>query len=81
MALSIKTEKADTLARELARRTGETMTAAVERALEERLERVRREESREAYLARLNAAVEELRSHLDLSRPITKQEFDELWEE
>lgn len=40
MALSIKGEKADRLARELARRTGESLTEAVTRALEERLKRV-----------------------------------------
>jgi len=39
MALSIKSEEADRLARELSRLTGETLTAAVEQALRERLER------------------------------------------
>lgn len=81
MALSIKTEKADQLARELARRTGETMTLAVERSLEERIERLRREDSTEAYVARALAAVEEMRKHVDLSQPVTKQDFDDLWEE
>jgi antitoxin VapB len=41
MALSIKSRKADELARELAKETGETITQATERALEERLVRVR----------------------------------------
>jgi antitoxin VapB len=41
MALNIKSEKADRLARELAERTGETLTQAVVIALEERLERHR----------------------------------------
>jgi len=39
MALSIKSEDADRLARELSRLTGETLTQAVEQALRERLER------------------------------------------
>lgn len=39
MALNIKSAKADRLARTLAARTGETITQAVERALEERLMR------------------------------------------
>lgn len=39
MALSIKTEEADRLARELARRTGRTMTEAVTVALRHELER------------------------------------------
>ena len=41
MALSIKDVEADRLARELARRSGETMTQAIITALRERLERVR----------------------------------------
>jgi antitoxin VapB len=40
MALSIKTEEADRLARELADVTGETLTEAVTKALRERLDRV-----------------------------------------
>jgi antitoxin VapB len=39
MALSIKSDKADRLARELAAETGETLTEAVEIALRERLDR------------------------------------------
>jgi antitoxin VapB len=42
MTLHIKDEKADRLARELAQATGETLTEAVTRALEERLGRFRR---------------------------------------
>ena len=42
MALSIKSEDADRLARELAAATGETLTDAVTNALRERLERERR---------------------------------------
>lgn len=41
MALSIKTEEADRLARELAEAAHETLTEAVTVALRERLERVR----------------------------------------
>jgi antitoxin VapB len=39
MALSIKSDEADRLARELAAETGETLTDAVEIALRERLDR------------------------------------------
>lgn len=42
MALSIRSEEVDRLARELAGETGETMTEAIRKALQERLERVRR---------------------------------------
>jgi len=41
--LNIKNEETHRLAQELARLTGESMTAAVTEALRERLERVRRE--------------------------------------
>jgi len=42
MALSIKKEEADRLARQLAKATGESLTDAVVIALQERLERARR---------------------------------------
>jgi antitoxin VapB len=42
MALSIKDPEADRLAREVARLTGESLTAAVKSALSERLDRERR---------------------------------------
>ena len=41
MALSIKDPEADRLAREVAARTGETLTAAIVTALRERLRRLR----------------------------------------
>lgn len=41
MALSIKTDEADALARAVAAETGETLTEAVTTALRERLERLR----------------------------------------
>lgn len=42
MSLNIKNEKIHRLVRQLARLTGESMTAAVEQAVQERLERVRK---------------------------------------
>jgi antitoxin VapB len=44
MSLNIKNEKTHRLVRELARATGESMTAAVDKAVAERLERVRRDQ-------------------------------------
>jgi antitoxin VapB len=41
MSLNIKNEKTYRLVRELARLTAESMTAAVERAVRERMERIR----------------------------------------
>ncbi len=57
MALNVKNEEADRLARELASATGESITEAVLVALRERLERAR---SRDGVTARLTRLVEEL---------------------
>jgi antitoxin VapB len=59
MALSIKSDKADRLARKLAAETGETLTEAVEIALSERLDREqgKRAGSMRARLRRLAADV------------------------
>ena len=59
MALSIKSDEADRLARELAAETGETLTEAVETALRERLERehARQAASMRTRLAQLAADV------------------------
>jgi antitoxin VapB len=54
MALSIRDPETDRLARELAGLTGETMTQAIRKALEERLARQRR--ARAADLAQRRAA-------------------------
>jgi antitoxin VapB len=43
MALTIKNEETERLARELAKLTGETLTAAIAVALRERLDRLRNE--------------------------------------
>jgi len=63
MALSIKSDEADRLARELASETGETLTEAVETALRERLDRehAKHATSMRARLARLAADVAALR--------------------
>jgi antitoxin VapB len=42
MPLNVKDEEAHSLARDLARETGESLTQAVKQALRERLDRVRR---------------------------------------
>ena len=44
MGLNIKNAETHRMAEELARRTGESMTTAVTKAVRERLDRVRREE-------------------------------------
>ena len=76
MALSIKTEEADALARRLVRLTGETMTEAVTVALRERLtrEEARRSAARDLP-ARLAAFAEQVRGAYD-TRPVSKAEWD-----
>ena len=54
MALNIRNREAETLAAELARRTGETKTAAVITALRERLTRVRRARGKRRLRDQLN---------------------------
>lgn len=77
MALSIKTDEADRLARELSRLTGETMTDAITQAMRERLERLRAErEAQGDYVARMKAFVRERAGRYD-RRPVTQQEWDE----
>ena len=53
MSMNIKNEATYRRARELARLAGETMTQAVDRAIGERLERIRRTRNREARAERL----------------------------
>lgn len=43
MAISIKSMETERLAREVAAKTGESLTAAIQKALEERLERLRQQ--------------------------------------
>ena len=77
MALSIKTEEADRLARELSRLTGETMTDAITQAMRERLERLRAEQHATGdYTARMKAFVRERADRYD-RRPVSKVEWDE----
>lgn len=82
MALSIKTEDADRLARQLAAMTGETMTEAVTKALEERLERLKRRRTARAgdRAAAILKTAEALRKEYKL-HPVSKAEWDEMWGE
>lgn len=74
MALSIKTDEADRLARELAKLTGESLTDAVTVALRERLAR-QRQELESNYVERLMAFAESIAPRYD-RRPVTKAEWD-----
>lgn len=77
MALSIKTDEADALARALAAETGETLTQAVTTALRERLERVRG--SAVDYQHAITGLVVEYREHrVDHRTPDEIIDYDEL---
>jgi antitoxin VapB len=63
MSLNIKSEKTHRMAKELARLTGESMTAAVGEAVRERLDRVKGN-SREGLAERLLQIGRECAAHL-----------------
>lgn len=82
MALNIKSAETERLAREVAALTGETITEAVRKALEMRLEQAR--EEREKEIARRMAALRVIQEDVRRLGPlpkITKRDFDELWGE
>jgi antitoxin VapB len=54
MALSIKSLETEHLAREIAARTGETLTGAIQKALEERLERLNSNRRSQALAAQID---------------------------
>ena len=62
-SLNLKSDEAYKLARELADRTGESMTAAVIQALRERLERLTRE-SKEDFVERILAIGRDCAAHM-----------------
>lgn len=53
MALSIKSIEVERLARELAEKTGESLTGVIQKALEERLERLKRQRKNQILLGQL----------------------------
>lgn len=70
MALSIKSEEADALARELSRLTGESLTDTVTESLRERLDRQRRirGDSASAAIARAQARIGEVPPGIEAAR-------------
>ena len=53
MALSIKSIEVERLARELAEKTGESLTGVIQKALEERLERLKRQRKNQILMGQL----------------------------
>jgi antitoxin VapB len=77
MALSIKTEEADRLARELARLRGETITEAITVALRNECARERaKPRTYEERLAAIEEAAVEFRRNATDLRPVTKAQWD-----
>ena len=89
MALSIKSEEADHLARELSRLTGKSMTEAVTRSLRDSVEREkqarpkkRTKAEKEAELKDMKAFMTRVRKKYDFSKlPTDKAYYDALWGE
>jgi antitoxin VapB len=80
MALNIKNEETEQLARKLAQRNGESLTTAVTVALKERLERQEQPPDRTGRLERIRRIVERTAPLMDDGRT-TKQLFDELYDD
>jgi antitoxin VapB len=83
MSINIKNERVSKLAVALAEQTGESITDAVGKAIEERLERLTKKKSREGLADRLRAISDVVVRHASpewLAK--TQQEFDdELYDE
>jgi len=83
MGLFIKNPEVERKARELAARTGETLTAAVEAAIDQRLSQLPQPRRPRPTLEQMLAATVEFRRKAGLDRgpyqPITKQEWDAMW--
>jgi antitoxin VapB len=58
MGMSIKRPETENLAREIAARTGESLTEAIQRALEERLDRLKRERKSKMLMLELEEIIE-----------------------
>jgi antitoxin VapB len=80
MALSIKNEEAEQLARSLAQQNGESVTTAVTVALKERKERQERARNSEARLERIMKIVERTAPLMNDART-SKEWMDELYDD
>jgi len=66
MALSIKSIETEHLAREIAAKTGESLTAAIQKALEERLERLNNNRRSQALTAQIDDILQRVDAMPDL---------------
>lgn len=80
MALNLKNQETERLARELARRTGESLTVAVTVALKERLERQDRGQKHESRMDWLERITKETAAIMNDGRS-SKELMDELYDD
>jgi antitoxin VapB len=66
MALSIKSIETEHLAREIAAKTGESLTGAIQKALEERLERINNNRRSQALAAQIDDILQRVDAMPDL---------------
>jgi antitoxin VapB len=74
MAISIKSLDVEKLAREIAAKTGESMTAAIHKALEERLDRLKNQRRSQLALTQLEDILRRV-DHLPVLDPRTPDEI------
>ncbi len=74
MALSIKSIRTENLAREVAAKTGESITAAIQKALEERLDRLKRERKTQTLMVQLEDILHRV-DQLPILDPRTPEEI------
>ena len=74
MALSIKSIETERLAREVAEKTGESLTGAIQKALEERLARLRQQRRSQI----LTSQLEEILNRVDRLPIIDSRSADEI---
>ena len=74
MALSIKSIETERLAREIAAKTGESLTGAIQKALEERLDRLRQQRRSQI----LTSQLEEILNRVDCLPVLDSRNADEI---
>ena len=83
MGIFIKNPRVEQKARELAKLEGKTLTAVIEEALSEKLERRPKPPSRRPTLEEMRAATAKFRRLAGLDKgphePISKKEWDAMW--
>jgi len=74
MALSIKSVEVERMAREIAAKTGESLTGAIQKALQERLDRLRRERRSQI----LSSQLQEILRRVDQLPVLDSRSADEI---